>query len=77
MPNVAGFGACLAQRARSLQRLARSLDIPPLEPMPDDHVLTRTFYLLAGFPRPPCGRQVWVEAAPPDAEQARGCRFAT
>ena len=35
---------------RALQRIAARLDVPPLEPIPSDHVLTRTFYLLQDFP---------------------------
>ncbi|MBC7158380.1 MAG: DUF4159 domain-containing protein, partial [Rhodobacteraceae bacterium] len=54
--------------------LARPHDIPPLEPVPDDHVLTRTFYLLSEFPGRHNGR-VWVEAAPADAELAEGMPF--
>ncbi len=61
--------------ARRLQAIARPLDIPPLEPVPDDHVLTRTFYLLQDFPGRHTGRDVWVEAAPPDAERAEGMPF--
>lgn len=61
--------------ARRLQAIARPLDIPPLEPVPEDHVLTRTFYLLQEFPGRHTGRDVWVEAAPPDAEQAEGMPF--
>ncbi|MDF9304032.1 DUF4159 domain-containing protein [Tritonibacter mobilis] len=61
--------------ARRLQQLALPLDIPPLEPIPADHVLTRAFYLLQDFPgRHPRG-QIWVEAAPPDAEQVDGLPF--
>ena len=41
--DVAGFSTSSAN-GRKLQDLAASLDIPPLEPVPDDHVLTRTFY---------------------------------
>ena len=69
--DVAGFGAASPNGAK-LQRLARPLDIPPLEPVPDDHVLTRTFYLLQDFPGAMPGA-VWVEAAPPDAEASRAC----
>jgi hypothetical protein len=61
--------------ARRLQAIARPLDIPPLDPIPDDHVLTRTFYLLDDFPGRYRGAQVWVEAAPADAEQAEGMPF--
>jgi hypothetical protein len=48
-----------------LRRLLSKLDIPPLEPAPADHVLTRTFYLLKEFPGRWSGGQVWVEALPP------------
>ena len=61
--------------ARRLQAIARPLDIPPLEPVPEDHVLTRTFYLLSAFPGRYRGRDVWVEAAPADAEAAEGMPF--
>jgi hypothetical protein len=60
---------------RRLQRIAAGLDIPPLEPVPADHVLTRTFYLLGDFPGRYQGGTVWVEAAPADAERAEGMPF--
>ncbi|KAJ54656.1 LytTR family transcriptional regulator [Actibacterium mucosum KCTC 23349] len=60
---------------RHLQELARPLDIPPLEPIPEDHVLTRAFYLLQDFPGRHNSRDVWVEAAPPDAEKVEGMPF--
>ncbi|MCC5988277.1 MAG: DUF4159 domain-containing protein [Pararhodobacter sp.] len=61
--------------ARRLQAIAAGLDIPPLEPVPNDHVLTRTFFLLGDFPGRYSGSQVWVEAAPPEAERAEGMPF--
>jgi hypothetical protein len=61
--------------ALHLQRIAAGLNIPPLEPVPVDHVLTRTFYLLQDFPGRYGGASVWVEAAPPDAEQVEGMPF--
>jgi hypothetical protein len=72
--DVADFGGATPE-GRRLQMLAAPLDIPPLEPIPADHVLTRTFYLLQDFPGRHMGRAVWVEAAPPDAEQAEGMPF--
>lgn len=72
--DVAGFGTS-SPNGRRLQQLAAPLDIPPLEPVPEDHVLTRTFYLLQDFPGRHMGRSVWVEAAPPDAEQIEGMPF--
>ncbi|PCH66344.1 MAG: LytTR family transcriptional regulator [Rhodobacteraceae bacterium] len=72
--NFARFGTS-SPNGRKLQKLAAPLDIPPLEPLPGDHVLTRTFYLLQDFPGRYNSRDVWVEAAPPDAEQAEGMPF--
>ncbi len=61
--------------AQALQRIASGLDIPPLEPISEDHVLTRSFYLLQDFPGRFAGAPVWVEAPPPDAELAEGMPF--
>ncbi|EBA06398.1 DUF4159 domain-containing protein [Sagittula stellata] len=72
--DVAGFGAGTPE-GRKLQQLAAPLDIPPLEPIPQDHVLTRTFYLLNDFPGRYQGRGIWVEAAPPDAQLIEGMPF--
>ena len=36
----------------ALRAILSSLDIPELEPVPRDHVLTKTFFLLQGLPRP-------------------------
>jgi len=72
--NLVGFGASSAN-ARKLQQLARSLDIPPLEPLPADHVLTRSFYLLQDFPGRHQRGELWVEAAPVDAEHIEGMPF--
>jgi hypothetical protein len=58
----AGFGSG-TQEGRALRRLARKLDLPPVEPTPEDHVLTRTFYLLTEFPGRYRGGEVWVEAS--------------
>lgn len=72
--DIARFGAA-SPNGRKLQQLARPLDIPALEQIPSDHVLTRTFYLLQDFPGRHNVRDVWVEAAPPDAEQIEGMPF--
>ena len=68
-------GGAATPEARRLQLIAAPLDIPPLEPLPGDHVLTRTFYLLQDFPGRHANGGLWVEAAPPDAEQAEGMPF--
>ncbi len=72
--DISRFGSA-SPNGRKLQDLAAPLDIPPLEPLPADHVLTRTFYLLQDFPGRHTSRDVWVEAAPPDAEQIEGMPF--
>ena len=51
-----------------LRRMLASLDIPELEPVPADHVLTKTFYILDSFPGRYATGQTWVEALPPQAE---------
>lgn len=45
----------------SLAQLLRGLNVPALAPAGDDHVLTRSFYLLNDFPGRWTGNQVWVE----------------
>jgi len=71
---VSGFSTS-TPNGRRLQQLALPLDVPPLEPIPDDHVLTRTFYLLQDFPGRQLGGDIWVEAAPADATLAEGMPF--
>jgi hypothetical protein len=44
-----------------LRDMLSSLDIPPLEPVPADHVLTKAFYLLNDFPGRYAGGPLWVE----------------
>jgi hypothetical protein len=56
--------------AQYLRRMLSSLDIPEIEPIPRDHVLTKTFYLLDAFPGRYATGQTWVEALPPAAEGA-------
>ena len=60
---------------RMLQKIAARLEIPPLEPVPADHVLTRSFYLLQDFPGRHTGSNVWIEAAPADATKIEGTPF--
>ncbi|MCZ7447816.1 DUF4159 domain-containing protein [Agrobacterium rhizogenes] len=45
-----------------LQAILANIDIPPLEPVPEDHVLTRSFYLLTNFPGRYNGSPLWVES---------------
>ena len=55
-------GSLSGQGEAALQRLLGRLDIPRLEPVPENHVLTKAFYLLRNFPGRWDGGQLWVEA---------------
>ena len=72
--DVSGFGGTTPE-GQTLQLIASGLDIPALEPLPADHVLTRTFYLLQDFPGRHVGGTVWVEAAPMAVEAEEGMPF--
>jgi hypothetical protein len=50
----------------ALRQILSSLDIPELEPVQRDHVLTKTFFLLKDFPGRFNGGQLWVEALQSD-----------
>jgi hypothetical protein len=72
--DLAGLSGATPE-GQALQLLASGLDIPPLEPIPQDHVLTRSFYLLKDFPGRYAGGTLWVEASDPAAEQQKGMPF--
>jgi hypothetical protein len=65
----------------ALRQILSSLDLPELEPVSKEHVLTKTFFLLRDFPGRFNSGQLWVEALPAesdeealDAEQKRPAR---
>jgi hypothetical protein len=58
----------------ALQRLLSKLDVPPLEPVPETHVVTKSFYLLRSFPGRWDGGQLWVEATPKDNNDTHKAR---
>jgi hypothetical protein len=47
---------------QALRRMLAGMDLPPLEPLASEHVLTKSFYLLQEFPGRYAGGRVWVEA---------------
>lgn len=55
---------------RALRAMLSALDIPALEPIPQDHVLTKTFYLIDRFVGRYAAGDTWVEAlaGPRDAK---------
>ena len=54
------FGNAAASQAL-LRRLINGVKIPPLTPLPPDHVLSKSFYLLREFPGRWNSAQVWIE----------------
>ena len=59
-------GASQTPGMLALRDILSSLDVPELEPVPRDHVLTKTFYLLRDFPGRFTSGQTWVETLPRD-----------
>jgi hypothetical protein len=57
-PGAPGIGPGQAR----LREILSQLDLPPLEPVPADHVLTKSFYLMHDFPGRSVGGALWVEA---------------
>ena len=47
--------------AGELKKIANDLNLPTLIPVPHDHVLTRSFYLLKSFPGRSIGGQLWID----------------
>jgi len=54
--------AGISPETQSLRTLLASLDIPPIEPVPENHVLTKSFYLMQTFPGRSNQGRLWVEA---------------
>lgn len=56
-------GGMVSDGQRRLRDILADLDIPPLEPVPADHVLTKAFYIMDEFPGRHAGSDLWVEAS--------------
>ncbi|MEL6871671.1 MAG: DUF4159 domain-containing protein, partial [Pseudomonadota bacterium] len=69
-----GFAQQSGRDQSPLQKLLSKLDIPRLEPVPESHVLTKSFYLISTFPGRWDGGELWVEATEP--QSAGGSRKA-
>ena len=72
--DVAGdlSGSAVSPGQRRLRDILADLDVPPLEPVPRDHVLTKAFYILDNFPGRHTGSDLWVESSVRSADaQAR------
>ncbi|WEX07928.1 DUF4159 domain-containing protein [Chelativorans sp. AA-79] len=62
---AAGFGSSgsVSPETQRLRDILSGLNVPPLEPVPEDHVLTKAFYILPEFPGRYRGSALWVEAS--------------
>ncbi|ESY71376.1 DUF4159 domain-containing protein [Mesorhizobium sp. M0051] len=59
-----GIGADSTSPATErLRDILGNLNVPPLEPVPSDHVLTKSFFILPEFPGRFSGSPLWVEAS--------------
>ncbi len=52
----------LSPEGSTLRQILEQMNIPPLEPLPADHVLGKSFYLMQDLPGRNNGGPVWVEA---------------
>lgn len=59
---------------QTLREILSSLDVPELEPVPREHVLTKTFYLLRDFPGRFNVGQTWVETLPREDDDEAAAR---
>jgi hypothetical protein len=57
-----------------LRALLAGVDVPVLEPVPRDHVVTKTFYLIDAFVGRTDMGQTWIEALPPPDPNDRSPR---
>jgi hypothetical protein len=55
--------AATSPATQRLRDILGNLNVPPLEPVPEDHVLTKSFYILQDFPGRFSGSPLWVEAS--------------
>jgi hypothetical protein len=67
-------GASQTPGMLTLRTILSSLDVPELEPVPREHVLTKTFYLLRDFPGRFISGQTWVEALPRGEDEDEASR---
>ncbi len=67
-------GAAQTPGMQALRNILSSLDVPELEPVPREHVLTKTFYLLRDFPGRYTTGQTWVETLPRDDDEEAASR---
>lgn len=58
-----GLEGSASPSTRRLRDMLATMNVPPLEPVPADHVLTKTFFIMPEFPGRYAGGPLWVEAS--------------
>jgi hypothetical protein len=58
------LGGNVPPESRRLREMLASIDVPEIEPIPRDHVLTKTFYLLERVVGRYAQGETWIEAMP-------------
>ena len=59
------FSGSASPATQRLRDILGNLNVPALEPVPDDHVLTKSFFIMQDFPGRYAGSPLWVEATAP------------
>lgn len=57
------LGEAVGPGQQMLRQILDGLDIPPLAPVTEEHVLSKSFYLLRDFPGRYAGGKLWVRAS--------------
>ncbi|HWK67214.1 MAG TPA: DUF4159 domain-containing protein [Rhizobiaceae bacterium] len=60
---ASGLDGSTSPATERLRDILGHLNVPPLEPVPQDHVLTKAFFILPEFPGRFNGSPLWVEAS--------------
>lgn len=68
------FTSGTTPETQRLREILRGLNVPPLEPVPADHVLTKSFYILDSFPGRYGGSPLWIQASEQDGSNDRPVR---
>jgi hypothetical protein len=61
-------GDTTTPETRRLREILASVEVPELEPVPKDHVVTKSFYLVDNFVGRYSNGETWIEALPPEGQ---------
>jgi Domain of unknown function (DUF4159)/Aerotolerance regulator N-terminal len=64
-------GNSITPETQYMRRILATIDVPDLEPIPKDHVITKTFYILENFLGRYATGRTWIEVLQRNQEQDR------